>query len=172
MINDAWADFIFLVHQTRIHNQVARLLEAGWANIEALKKLGQAERVWLQPGELARCYLPWYETPLGSCPWSTPRAEPLSIHRWSLLYCQGEDVPGKDRVEHLAKTPQWIGRDGPLLVIEDTSLGVRLVAEGSKRACAAVVTAMPIQAVLFRSLYSHALFPSDFLPHILKLKCQ
>lgn len=70
------------------------------------------------------------------------------------------------------KHPTRISGSGPILLVEDMHLKVSVIAEGNKRACAAYVGGADIEAIRFQSLYSHALFPSDFLPHILKLKCQ
>ena len=171
-MNTTWADFILLIQEVRVSNQVSRLLADGWGNLQVLQQLGKVDRVTLSGARLAECYCPWYQTDLGICPWSAPHAEPYSIAAWAEQYHSGGNVPAKEWVEQLVKHPTRISGSGPILLIEDTHLKVSVIAEGNKRACAAYLTGTDMVAIRFRSLYSHALFSSDFLPHILRLRCQ
>lgn len=163
--DDVWSDLIFLVHQVQICNQLEKLLGAGQRNLDVLKRLAQVKKVTVQPQEFQHFCLPWYHTDLGDCGWHMPGAVPYSVKKWRDKYGNGESLPGKDHVAHLLELGV-VNRDGPILVVEDTRLDVRLVAEGCKRVCAAAVGELPIEAIWFSSEWSACLFPADFFPYI------
>lgn len=165
-----WERLGSLVLQSTIDSRCARLLYGGLLGLEALQSIAILEEVVLTPAELGPLFLPWYKAgPLSDGAWWNKCDQVYTVSRWAEDFRNKIGVPHEHRIEAYTKMPN-LEATGPSLIAHDSSLGISLIVDGCRRACASYLAEKDRLALRLSSDYAHVLYPSDFLAHIIRGK--
>jgi hypothetical protein len=172
MGHDLWNRFSSIHHQVQVDSRVSKLLERGVTGINQLKKISTLSWKYHAPIEYGQFFLPWYgdtlvgsDVKLSGSWWSG--GSPLTVKEWNTC----DSAVEKNHNETVRKlsglSKAQLSELGESLVVFDSMLGVYVVVDGCKRACAAYRAGYEHLFMLLSSKWAHMLYPADFFWHVI-----
>ncbi|MEE9584768.1 MAG: hypothetical protein V3W51_04725 [Candidatus Brocadiales bacterium] len=164
MYKDPWDVLYRAVLETRIGGEMLRgLLEHG--SLAVLQGLATASFALYEPPEVRDLHLPWYkDTVLGKGAWWNVDARPYTVKEW--VDDTAKEHEHRKLVAAMAHNQDFLRSAQPSLLLFDSDLGISIIADGCKRACARYIAKVASPFLVFTSPHARMFFPCDFIPHL------